>query len=124
MCSNINCKNIREKLRIGVELNESKAQIYRKLLSECTCGGSELSEIMPEIFAQHMNEIKGIIQEYENRIKEMEENYKNKINLLSGQLEDYQIQITDIYDEIYGEIYEDSDESDESDDEDDDDFDY
>ena len=123
MCSNIDCKNIREKLIIGVKLNESKAQTYRKLLSECSCGGSELAEIMPDIFAQHLAEIKQIIQEYEEKIDNMRDEYEHRIKMISGQCNDYKIQITEIYDEIYGEIYGDSDESEEESDEEDD-FDY
>jgi|TARA_Y100000389_G_C17434074_1_gene504428 hypothetical protein len=119
MCSNIDCKNIRDKLIIGVKLNESKSQIYRKLLSECSCGGPGLAEIMPDIFEQHMNEIKEIIQEYEERIENMKEEYGNKIKMLSDQCDDYKIQITDIYEDIYEEFYGDSDESEEESDEED-----
>ena len=123
MCSNIDCKNVREKLIIGLKLNESKSQTYRKLLSECSFGGSELAEIMPDIFEKHLAEIKEIIQEYEERIENMKEEYEKKIEMLSGQCDDYKTQITDIYEDIYEEFYGDSDESEEESDEEGD-FDY
>ena len=104
-----------DKLRINYELEKSKSQTYRKLLSECSCGGNSLSEIMPEIFEKHMNEIKQIIQEYEEKIEYMKDEHEKKIEMLSGHIDSLKLQITDIYDEIYGEIYGDSDESEEED---------
>jgi gas vesicle protein len=108
MCDNQFCKNIRNRLLIGVKINESKSECYRELLKEVSEDGKNLSELMPKIINQHIEEINDIIKNHETEIKDIKSDYEEKINKLQEQLEYYQRKCIEFYissdeDEYYSE---------------------
>ena len=97
MCDNEFCKNIRKRLLIGVKINESKSECYRELLKEVSEEGNNLSELMPKIINEHIDEINCIIKDHETEIKDIKKDYEEKINKLQEQLEYYQRKCIEFY---------------------------
>ena len=97
MCDNEFCKNIRKRLLIGVKINESKSECYRELLKEVSEEGNNLSELMPKIINDHIDEINCIIKDHDTEIKDIKKNYEEKINKLQEQLEYYQRKCIEFY---------------------------
>ena len=97
MCDNQFCKNFRKRLSIAVKINESKSECYRELLKEVSEEGDNLSELMPKIINQHIDEINDIIKNHETEIKDIKKDYEEKINKLQEQLEYYQRKLIEFY---------------------------
>ena len=97
MCDNEFCKNIRKRLLIGVKINESKSECYRELLKEVSEEGNNLSELMPKIINEHIDEINCIIKDHDTEIKDIKKDYEEKINKLKEQLEYYQRKCIEFY---------------------------
>ena len=97
MCDNEFCKNIRKRLLIGVKINESKSECYRELLKEVSEEGNNLSELMPKIINDHIDEINCIIKDHDTEIKDIKKDYEEKINKLQEQLEYYQRKCIEFY---------------------------